>query len=171
MDGEPAVPHLLDGGLHPQQQGPVQVLIRQPAQLLHPVVGGGAQQLLPPVGEHPAHQPGPDGEGKSLGARSAAGQVQQPIPLRHGEGAGRAGGVNGLRRARPVPGFQGTDKIAPLLLGVEIALRHQLAVRVLHGGHRHFQMAGQGPLGGQLLPRSQGPVPNILLDTAAQIII
>lgn len=36
VDGEPAVPHLLDGGLHPQQQGPVQVLICQPAQLLHP---------------------------------------------------------------------------------------------------------------------------------------
>ena len=118
------------------------------------------QKGLAVVQDHLPLEPGPDGEGELAGA--VAGEVRQrsrffcPFP---------AGGQGGGSRLRD---FYRLHKESPALGRGNVALLQKLGIGRLHGGLAHLQIGGQGPLGGQLVPRGQPPGPDVLPDGQIQ---
>ena len=101
-----------------------------------------------------------------------------PLPVRSARGAsswfqiGRAhvcpfpaGGQGGGSRLRD---FHRLYKESPALGRGNVAILQKLGIGRLHGGLAHLQIGGQGPLGGQLVPRGQPPGPDVLPDGQIQ---
>ena len=113
----------------------VEMLRDGPAQRVRAVRRRGAQQRLALLAQHAAHELCPHGKGKVLRPAAAGAEIEQPRTLR-------------LRRApgRGAPGRGGVplhvgDVVAALLARVEIALRLELGIGVLHRDDRRLQMA------------------------------
>ena len=136
-----------------------------PAQRVRAVRRRGAQQRLALLAQHAAHELCPHGKGKVLRPAAAGAEIEQPRALR-------------LRRApgRGAPGRGGVplhvgDIVAALLARVEIALRLELGIGVLHRDDRRLQMACKRALARQLFARRQAARENVLTDAAVKIIV
>ena len=128
-------------------------------------MGSRLKQLGSPLRKYSSHQTGPDRKREALCPASGPPQVQPPLPLFPVL-------FPGLCRILPNWScLHRVDKIPPLFPGVQVPLRLQLGIGVLHRYHCGIQMGGQGPLGGQLLPRFQAAGQDVLLDAAIQIVV
>ena len=133
-----------------------------PAQGRGPVGGGGPEKLRVLLQDGLAHKPGPHGEGEVGPVQRPGGQVQKHRLRRFFRSQRR----RVRRRQRPL---HGADIIPLFLHGVDIPLRRQLLIGVLHRDDADLQMLGQSPLGGQLLPGRQGAGQNVPADAAVQL--
>ena len=119
----------------------------------------GGQKVLAVVQDHFPLEPGPDGEGKLAGA--VAGEVRQRgrfllLLAERQRGGSRLRDLHRLHKESPALGRG------------NVALLQKLGIGRLHGGLAHLQIGGQGPLGGQLVPRGQLPGPDVLPDGQIQ---
>ena len=129
------------------------------AQLRRALRRHGTQQAGTLLQDGLAHQARPDGEGEILRRNGVGDQIHLPDVLGRWRGLLPVG--RGGQRT-----LDGADVVALLLHAVDIPLRHQLLVGVLHRDDADLQMSGQRPLGGQLLPCRQPPGEDIVLDPA-----
>ena len=121
-------------------------------------------------GGHVPQELDPHGEGKHVPGHRAADKVRPVGPLGGRLDGGRLGLGGRRQRGRLLP-LQVADVIAPLGQGIQEALGHQLGVGALYGDGADAQVLGKGPLGGELLPRPELLLQNILLDASVEMFI